>query len=226
MASADGALYTSPDAITWTTVEAPSVKSVLGVLAEGTNQPSSLAVIAVHEGAPHFAGLNSEGVWTTGEAVPDGFPVGGFGNVAYSNMYHEYLVVVAGKDKNGELINTTWASMDALRWTKLTDSRKDYFTKREGVMLTRYDGKFCLTGGITEEGKGSGEIYFSQDYGVTWQLSDTLVVFPETYTGRGFSSVFIDAENYMLLFGGKTANNTKPLDELWRGRINRLGFKD
>ncbi len=226
MASTEGELYTSTDAIGWTAVESPTIKSILGVVNESINQSSSLAVIVDNEDDLHFAGLNREGEWTTGDLVMDGFPLSGFGNITYSNMYHEYLVVAAGKDKNGKLINTSWSSMNALTWTRLTNENRDYYKEREGVMLTKYDDKFCLLGGITEDNKASKEIYFSNDYGVTWQLSDTLVVFPEAYKGRGFSSVIVDTDNYMLLFGGKTATNTKPLDELWRGRINRLGFKD
>ena len=141
-------------------------------------------------------------------------------------MYREYLEVVAGRDKNNQLTHTAWWTQDGLSWALMTDEKSSYFEKKEGVMLTIYDGKFWLAGGINAEGKGSKEIHFSSDYGVTWQLSDTMVVFPDEYSGRGFASVFVDEDNYMLLFGGKTSDNTKPLDELWRGRINRLGFKD
>ena len=30
----------------------------------------------------------------------------------------------------------------------------------------------------------------------------------------------------MYLFGGKEKNNSNVLDQIWRGRINYLGFKD
>ena len=30
----------------------------------------------------------------------------------------------------------------------------------------------------------------------------------------------------MLIFGGKENNNANDLDQIWKGRIIRLGFKD
>ena len=230
MNSTEGKLYSSPDGIAWSLSsgdESWSVRCLLGVLNEDRLLPSTLTAIVNEGGKLVFARMNKDGEWTTsGNEVPDKFPVIGFGNISFSNMYHEYLEVVAGRDKNNQLTNTTWWTQDGLSWALMTDENATYFEAKEGAMLTKYDGKFCLTGGINAEGKGSKEIHFSSDYGVTWQLSDTLVVFPDEYAGRGFASIFVDEDYYMLIFGGKTSDNTKPLDELWRGRINRLGFKD
>ena len=108
----------------------------------------------------------------------------------------------------------------------LTDQESDYFDKREGVLLSAYDDKFCLVGGIDEANKAQKDMYFSRDGGVTWTLSDTLTVMPEDYKARGFASVLVDKDNFMLIFGGKENNNANDLDQIWKGRINRLGFKD
>ena len=35
---------------------------------------------------------------------------------------------------------------------------------------------------------------------------------------------FGDKDNYMYLFGGKETNSSNVLNQIWRGRINRLGF--
>ena len=47
---------------------------------------------------------------------------------------------------------------------------------------------------------------------------------PVDYKARGFASVQVDKEKYMLIFGGKENTNANELDQIWRGRINRLGF--
>ena len=162
--------------------------------------------------------------WTTGEAVPAGFPVSGFGSLSSQNMFRESLTVVAGKDKDGKLLNSAWSTMTATSWVLLTDMESDYFDKREGVMLSAYDDKFCMVGGIDEVNKAHKDIYFSIDGGVSWTLSDTLTVMPVDYKARGFASVQVDKEKYMLIFGGKENTNANELDQIWRGRINRLGF--
>ena len=79
--------------------------------------------------------------------------------------------------------------MTATSWVLLTDMESDYFDKREGVMLSAYDDKFCMVGGIDEVNKAHKDIYFSIDGGVSWTLSDTLTVMPVDYKARGFASV-------------------------------------
>lgn len=227
MPSSKGEVYLSPDGIEWglpvAGFEYP-VKSLLGVLPEG-RAPLSLTAIVDYLDGLHFARMTSEG-WEIGAAVPDNFPVTGFGSLNYTNMHYNYLFLVAGRDGKDRLVNTSWSTMDGLEWVSLTDEKINYFEAKEGVMLCKYDDKFCLVGGLNDKGRGSKEIHFSTDYGVTWHLSDTLVVFPQEFVGRGNASVVVDKDNYMLLFGGKTSSSAKALDEVWRGRINRLGFKD
>lgn len=221
-----GALYQSVDGQKWTLVDQPwSVKTILGAVREGgLNQSSALATIVDNNGTLNYAAMDKDMKWTTGEAVPAGFPVSGFGSLSSQNMFRESLTVVAGKDKDGKLLNSAWSTMTATSWVLLTDMESDYFDKREGVMLSAYDDKFCMVGGIDEANKAHKDIYFSIDGGVSWTLSDTLTVMPEDYKARGFASVQVDKEKYMLIFGGKENTNANELDQIWRGRINRLGF--
>ena len=124
------------------------------------------------------------------------------------------------------MTNAAWGTMDGLGWALLTDAESSYFETREGVMLTKYDSKLFMIGGITSSGKASKEIYTSEDNGVTWNLQDTLIVLPNTYGARGYASIYVDKEQFMYILGGKTSNNSNVLDQIWRGRINRLAFKD
>ena len=229
-----GALYRSVGGQDWTLVEQNYfVKTLLGAI-EAVNdgslkQPSFLSAIVDNNGVLSFASLNEDlKEWQVGEAVYDNFPVTGFGSLASysSSSKQNSLTVVAGKDKDGRLLNSAWSTMNGYQWALLTDIESDYFDKREGVMLSAYDDKFCLIGGIGESNKAFKDIYFSIDRGVTWTLSDTLTVMPEDYKARGFASVLVDKEKFMLIFGGKENNNANDLDQIWKGRINRLGFKD
>ncbi|MDR1937881.1 MAG: DUF5018 domain-containing protein [Tannerellaceae bacterium] len=216
-------LYRSEDGADWTKPEdAPLVKAILGVIKEGRNTPSLLATLVESDGSYIFAGMDREKQWTQGGAIPGGFPVSGFGSVSSNRMNSEYLTVVAGKDSQGQVLNTTWATSNATDWAVLSGERENFFEKKAGAMLAIYDDKFYLAGGINAEGKASKDIHYSVDNGVTWFPADSLKSFPEEYAARGYASVQVDADNYMLVFGGKTGNGAKPLNELWRGRINRL----
>ena len=78
---------------------------------------------------------------------------------------------------------------------------------------------------MDEAGKPTKDIHLSIDHGVTWSYIDSLVVLPNEYAARGFASMIVDKDNYLCIFGGKTAKTASVLNEVWRGRINRLGFE-
>ncbi|MDR1646224.1 MAG: DUF5018 domain-containing protein [Tannerellaceae bacterium] len=217
-----GKLYSSINGQEWTKVDdTPEIKALLGVIRE-KRLPATLATIVKSGDAYFFAGMNKDKQWTLGETLPDHFPVSGFSSLSYDRMSNEYLTVVAGEDKNGRLLNTTWATADALSWAFLSGEQENFFEKKTGVMLTSYDDKFYLTGGINDEDKALKDIHVSIDNGITWAPADSLKLFPEDYTARGYASLHVDAGKYMLVFGGKTSRGAKTLDEIWRGRINRL----
>jgi hypothetical protein len=227
--ASDGSLYQSANGQDWTNVaSAPAVTALLGTVEAGTTvkQPSALTAIIRNGDTWSFAAMGADLQWKTGEAVPPDFPVAGFGSTCYEVMYYRHLVVVAGKDRNGQLGNVSWDTVDGLSWIRLTDENASFYEKREGIMLTQYDSKLFLIGGINAADQATKDIYLSRDKGITWSLADTLIILPETYPARGYASVLVDREQFILLFGGKESNHADVADELWRGRINRLGFKE
>ncbi len=222
----DGALYSSNDAANWQIVEgSPKLKALLGSVDESTNQPAVLSVIMEDENGLVFAAMDGNGEWKKGETVPSHFPVEGFSSASIYLMYTNRIILVGGKSANGQLQNASWATMNALDWAEQTDSYGNYFTKRQGTMMAYYDDMFYLIGGIDESGKPQKDIYRSSDYGVTWNYIDTLVVLPAAYQARGFASMLVDKDNYLMIFGGKSTINGQDLNDIWKGRINRLGFE-
>ncbi len=218
----NGTLYRSGDGLTWSAVEnAPPVKYVLGSVKQGTKQPSALATIVDQEGKPVFYAMNESMEWIAGDAVPGGFPVTGFGNLQYAAMYHEYLMTAGGRTADNQVVNTTWATMDGISWALMASGDAN-FTKREGAMIAKYDDKFFLIGGIDASNKALKDMYQSIDCGISWSLINSMVVLPTDYAARGFSSIFVDKENFVNIFGGKTGAGSNDLNQLWRGRINRL----
>lgn len=226
--ASDGSLYHSSDGILWEVWSgAPQVVALLGALEAGVQikRPAALAAVVREGDAWHFAALTGT-EWTKGAAVSERFPTAGFGVVSYEQMYYPHLTIVAGKDREGRLSNAAWSTMDGLAWTCLTDAETSYFEPREGVMLTQYDDKLCLIGGIDASNKALKDIYWSKDKGVSWTPTDSLKILPEDYRARGYASALTDDDRFLLLFGGKESNDANALEEIWRGRINRLGFAE
>ena len=65
--------------------------------------------------------------------------------------------------------------------------------------------------------KAFDNMYVSRDNGVTWK-TDGVYVLPGDLEGKDvLMSVAVDAEYRVWLVAG---------DEVWRGRLNQLGFED
>lgn len=224
----NGIMYHSANGQDWAPVNnTPVVKYLLGAITlGGVNQTTHLATIIDDQGLLKFSSMNQFGEWKMGGYVTDDFPVTGFSATNHPVVYKEQLTLACGRNRNNELLNSVWATMDGLSWAVLTDDRKNKLPKAEGVMLSYYDKKFFLIGGLDPSGKGTKTIYNSKDNGVSWTRTDTLVVLPTSFAPIGYGQALVDEENYLHIFGGKTQSNSPVLDQIWRGRINRLGFKD
>ena len=208
----------------WSQVSnAPLIKTLIGYLPENpvTGRKAILSVIVEENNVFHFASMNNSQEWQIGKETPENFPLMGFSGLCYESMHHQRLLIASGLDSKNNLSDMAWSTMDGLSWVSLSNV-KNTFSPREGAAVSYYDNCFFLVGGINASGEALSDIYYSKDQGVTW--SDTLYVMPDDYVARGYSSVIVDKNNYMLLFGGKAGKNTNVLNELWRGRINRLGF--
>lgn len=223
----DGKIYQSSDGKIWSsTSQTYSVKSLLGSFLSGIDKSPLISAIIKDSNGLRFAAMNANKEWITGESVPAGFPVTGFGSLPYESMYYQRLLLVAGEDKNGAYLSSAWSTLDGLSWVLQTDDQLPPFEVRTGASVTTYDQKIYLIGGITSSNQASKDIYISKDKGITWAVSDTLIQMPSDFTARGFSSVIVDKDNHMLLFGGKVSKGVPDLNEIWQGRINRLGFKE
>ena len=202
------------------------VAALYGAINKDSNSDPVLSLLVKDGNAYRFAAMSESRTFSLGEVAPDQFPVEGFSSHSYTSMYYERLMVVAGKTKANQLTNAAWSTFDGKSWALLTDEASSYFEKKEGAALAYYDDKFYLIGGLNASGNGSKEIHLSIDKGVSWALADSMVMLPSAFAGRGYSSVVVEKNKYMLIFGGKTSNNAASLNEIWRGRINRLGFKE
>ncbi|MDR3266575.1 MAG: DUF6242 domain-containing protein [Tannerella sp.] len=220
-----GKLYLAEDGAWWNEVtenETPVLKCILGKISDNNaNSVSALCCIADVNGVLRFCADILDKGWTVGDEVPETFPIAGFGSLSYEVMYYPHLIIASGKDKNGNLTNKAWSTMNGLSWVALSNANMT-FKHLEGASIEHYDNLLFLMGGFDEEENAISETYFSKDNGVTWK--DT-VFFPTDYKSRAYSTVKVDKDRYMLLFGGKETRDGNILNEVWRGRVNRLGFK-
>jgi len=228
----DGSLYCSRNGQGWDLLDTSvKVKTLLGAInpSDDKTQVKAVAALVEENGQLLYASIDTNLEWNIGGAAAAGFPVSGFAtygedHYSYNPANYYRLLVAAGRDKDENLLNTVWTTFDGLEWMLLTDQKANFFQPKEGAMLTRYDDKYYLIGGINKDNKATKEMHFSIDKGVSWAVVDSLVALPDVYQARGFASIYVDDNDYMLIFGGKESRNGNVLDQIWRGRINRLGF--
>ena len=125
--------------------------------------------------------------------------------------YDNCFFLIGGNDDSGEALKDIRFSKDqGISW--LYSYMKKVYEGEEEEEDSEYIFDISYN---YDEDEGRYYLYYEREY------------YPMNiaYEPRGFSSVFIDKDNYILLFGGKAKKDTNVLNEIWRGRINRLGFK-
>lgn len=133
------------------------------------------------------------------------------------------------KDKEGKEIYP-----NALVWNKMwneIEPEKDaewiYFPltpdntipcpRIEYFNLLPYDGKCIAFGGASKDGthKALDAMYISQDYGITWRPSTELHMPIQLEGIEGCITSTVDKNNFIWIITNA---------QVWRGRLNRLGF--
>ena len=165
-------------------------------------------------------------------------------NISYAvtpvltNSNIERLVLTG--TRNPELTNDTTAVV----WTKLSSEPEwTYYPlapnntlgcpKLQGLATFAYDGKLYAFGGDydmpADVARPSGfkpfqYLYESEDNGISWHPQTNKVMLPASFLNRTADfSYLVDRDNFIWIFWGPSSQ-TDGKTEVWRGRINRLGF--
>ena len=136
------------------------------------------------------------------------------------------IVMVGQKDgiPNGIVWNKTWNDgwqtyEKDVKWTYFQVSPDNTVPcpKLHDFNLLPYDGKCIAFGGASADGlhEALDVMYVSRDYGLTWRASE-IVRMPSQLRGVGGSiAATVDKNNFIWIITNA---------QVWRGRLNRLGF--
>ena len=225
--STDGTLYRSADGATWTAVAgAPTIVRLLGAVDTVTYGTRAVALAAIVRSgdALRFASMDASGSWTTGDAVPTAFPTEGFGSTSFEAAHRSHLLIVGGRRRDGSLTNLAWETIDGRTWVCLNENTASGLPAMEGAAVTMYGGAIFLVGGLNAAGTASRTLYLSTDRGATWIAAVHKLQPPAEFVARGYATAVVTSNGYLILVGGRASRDGQMKDELWRGRINRLGY--
>lgn len=237
-------IYSSLNGTDWTkkTVSDFKFKSIL------FNFKSKLwAVVQLNDLNYRFATSSDGNIWEVraGE-LPTDFPVRGFASISMTTRTGKpKVLVLGGYNASDVYVKSNWSSEDGLYWVNFSSDesvgRHSLDSLAPGASILSYDNKLLLFGAVgTSELMGGDYYRQSIDEGLSWQVPDTTynrIRFGTTskvpgterdtviYTNapiRSFQSTVIDNSHNIYIVGGK--KNTTLLPEIWKGKLNRLGF--
>ena len=119
-----------------------------------------------------------------------------------------------------------WFSLDGKGWASLDNTMYDtYCPSIVNPAIMFYGGMLYCFGGELDA-------IYSSITGIAWSQTETKFLLPQEFKGKGAYSIIVeptkdktvapaDKRDFIwVIFGG---NGTK--NEVWRGRLNRLGFE-
>lgn len=224
---ADNELYTSENGLNWT--KANTQQQFSQLLATSKN------IIGI-DADNHYISSQDGTEWNQYDLMPSEFPASHFSSVSYPLSTNSNInrILLIGKDETENASDTTtvvWALLDTENeWAALTFEDNDYTCpKLENANLIHYNGKlYTFGGGKKYLGFNLVEpfqsFFESSDNGLTWNMVTQKVMFPEEFQklyqdAKGNYSCVVDGNQFIWIMWSQTG-------EVWRGRINKFGFKE
>ena len=212
--SAEGQILSSVNGTDWVSTGASLQASTL--VAAGSDQ-----LIAMSNGKFYSS---PDGISWTEDAADESeyLPTGAVdGTCIPSPLHKTFETLIAVGQRDGKSV--VWArdidltDRETFPWTYFPISDEDYaynIPALNEITLNTYDGVPLLSG-LTPEGQ-CAPLYLSRDNGHSWKDGELKTPAAQA---QGALSVTVDDDNFVWMFCGQTG-------EVWRGRINRLGWKD
>lgn len=225
-------VYTADtDGTAWQKAEGLSgnVLSLVAALTPNTvtEREATLVAIRRNESGEAVFCITSDGqAWTDGEPVPAGFPTNHIYYSNYTTGGGAGQVLAVGMPLANNEKTIPWISNNGLSWASLeTDREGMWCPALENPYMTYYGGRFYAWGGDLDA------VYASES-GIGWERVEQKFLLPSDFAGKTSYTIAVDAtpagvtnaadkRNFIwVIFGGHGTPN-----EVWRGRLNRLGFE-
>ena len=226
VATKGGEVYNSSNGTAWTKHEGLSTGNVYTLIASFPSKSQGdltdikgISAIINEQGRMKFAKTNKELTgWEEGinNVVPSNFPTEYFSSETYTTEVQIPNAVLVGNSQESAPNDTAtviWASENGINWNEITNGDAKYkCPKVENPTIIKYGDAFYIFG------KGFESFYTSPNL-LVWKEVKDKFLFPKTLKGKETEYSFVVDENHFMWL-----MCSSPAAEIWRGRLNRLGF--
>lgn len=239
---ADNQIYWSQDGKKWASHDELNRKNLkfatllTGIQPDSENNNNKKAGISAIASADNGLTYNfymtdeNTTLWNIGETLPPDFPTRNISStVGFSITNVPFILsmgtIIARDEDNEEeeednddetpLPIVPWSSYDGLSWVDLSTSSA-YCPMLNFPSVITYNEQFYAFG-------NDFGVFYTSPSGITWKEANKKFYFPEDLTKRAGAnySIVIDNKQFLWIICSKDATGS---DEVWRGRLNKLGF--
>jgi hypothetical protein len=156
------------------------------------------------------------------DEVPNGFPTENISSTVGTTGNGIEKVVLTGMPQADEKMTIPWFSLDGKGWASLENTAYDTYCPGMTNPFIMYYGEmyYCFGGKL--------DAIYSSVASLAWFKTEKKFLLPQEFKDKGSYSVVVDPtvnpedkrDFIWVIFGG---NGTK--NEVWRGRLNKLGFE-
>lgn len=169
-------------------------------------------------------------LWKMGEPISSDFPTRNISTtISFSKTGVPFIVsmgAIVARDNDEEDDDTEetpkpivpWSSYDGLSWVDLSTNSSYCPMLNLPSVITYNESLYAF-------GNDFGKFYISPS-GLTWKEANKKFYFPKLLTERAGAnySIVIDEEQFIWIICSKDMTG-EGLDDVWRGRLNKLGFE-
>ena len=224
---ASNTLYVSNDGNTWQAVSgAPLLKALVANYYESASV-ASLSAISTNN---KFVDTPDGVTWTEGNEVSANFPTENLSYAAITSTHNSSIyrkLVMGNNSATNDSVNNAWGKLSTENsWVEYTYNNNGYYCPNlENITMIHYNDALYAFGGKSQNGtkKPFSNFYISNNNGANWKSISSLVKFPTSFAtlyqnAGGHYSCTVDSNNFIWIIFSNS-------NEVWKGRINKLGFK-
>lgn len=222
----NGKSYKSTDGMTWMTIgNGKTVNSILGIV-PGISRADDILLLTIEDAGKYYFAktkdlssietvTNLNGSSISYQIPATEFPLRKAASLpSYSSDRNfRMLMLSGGLDVAGQEVSNTWVIRNESNGLEISSFIRNILFGGSGLSNFFYDDNIYVL--------SENQFYISKTWGDIWISAPSKQMLDPDMTERTGQTLIVDSNNNIWIFGGMSDNGTY-LNDVWKGRLNRL----